>query len=223
MAHHRHVSQVPAGIDAAVRLTGNERIQHAIMFIAFTLLAISGFMTHLPRAWVRVLGLASPAVFEFRGDLHRVCGIALCVVGIYHVAYLLGTRRGRWQLRELLPRKRDWLDFVATMRYYRRPSEHPQPEYGWYNYAEKAEYWALVWGTFIMAVTGFILWLEEYSPKIVIDVSAVVHRYEALLAVLAVLVWHFYHVHLSPEVFPMSPVWLTGREASGTHEHASKG
>jgi cytochrome b subunit of formate dehydrogenase len=211
MSRH-HFENTPVGVDPSVRMTGNERLQHIVMFFSFTILAISGFTVHLPRAFVRVFGEEAPVVFDFRGTLHRVSGIVLVVAGIYHLFYLAFTRRGRWQFRQLLPRKRDLSDFVAMTRYYRSPATTPKPEFGWYNYMEKAEYWALVWGTFIMGLTGFALWMEEYVPKVLLDLSLVIHRYEAILAVLAVLVWHFYHVHLAPDVFPMSPVWLTGRE-----------
>lgn len=215
MVDVRQVANIPAGIDTGVRLSLNERLQHGVMFVSFTVLAISGFMVHLPRVVIVALGLANPMVFEIRGTIHRVSGVAMMVVSIYHMVYLIGTRRGRWQLREMLPKRGDLGEFRATLRHFRR-KDAPRPAYGWYNYAEKAEYWALVWGTMIMALSGLILWLEELSPKIVIDVSAAVHRYEAILAVLAVVVWHMYHVHLSPEVFPMNPAWLTGR--AGGHE-----
>ncbi len=62
-----------------------------------------------------------------------------------------------------------------------------------------------------MTLTGFLLWFESMVPKLWLDIATVVHRYEAILAVLAIIVWHFYHVHWKPGVFPMSSVWLTGR------------
>lgn len=208
---HRRIPHAPAGVDPSVRMTLNERLQHLAMFLSFTLLATTGFAVHLPREGVRLLGESAPKVFDIRGGIHRFCGVVLVGVGIYHLFYLALTRRGRWQLRELLPRKQDLHDFSQMIRYYRCPETVPKPIFGWYSYVEKAEYWALAWGTLIMGVSGFALWLEEYVPKVLLDVALVVHRYEAILAVLAVFVWHFYHAHLAPEVFPMSPVWLTGR------------
>ena len=38
-----------------------------------------------------------------------------------------------------------------------------------------------------------------------------IHYYEAWLATLAILVWHFFFVILHPEEYPMSWTWLTGR------------
>lgn len=209
---HRRIPNVPVGVDPSVRMTLNERLQHLVMFLLFTFLAVTGFAVHLPREWVHLLGESAPKVFDVRGSIHRFCGVTLVGLGMYHLFYLALTRRGRWQFRELVPRKQDLHDFAQMIRHYRHPGAVPKPVFGWYSYVEKAEYWALVWGTLIMGASGFALWLEEYVPKVLLDVALVVHRYEAILAVLAVIVWHFYHVHLAPEVFPMSPVWLTGRE-----------
>ena len=57
------------------------------------------------------------------------------------------------------------------------------------------EYWALVWGTFVMASTGVMMWAKvefgNHLPRWVIDAATAVHFYEAILATLAILVWHF--------------------------------
>lgn len=66
-----------------------------------------------------------------------------------------------------------------------------------------------------MIITGFLLWFDNYFvqflPKGVLDVSLVIHYWEAWLASLAVLVWHLYSTVFSPHVYPMNPSWLTGR------------
>ena len=71
----------------------------------------------------------------------------------------------------------------------------------------------------VMAVTGFILWFENWSlanlPKWASDVATVVHFYEAVLATLAIVVWHFYFVIFDPLVYPLDTTFLTGREAPG--------
>ncbi|NCO95742.1 MAG: hypothetical protein GW880_30930 [Armatimonadetes bacterium] len=43
-----------------------------------------------------------------------------------------------------------------------------------------------------------------------VELSAVLHSHEALIASFALLVFHLYFAHLRPDVFPMSKVWLTG-------------
>jgi hypothetical protein len=46
------------------------------------------------------------------------------------------------------------------------------------------------------------------------DVAQVIHYYEALLATLAILVWHFYWVIFDPSEYPMNPSWLIGTRAA---------
>ncbi|MFQ6617743.1 MAG: hypothetical protein ACE5QV_03545, partial [Fidelibacterota bacterium] len=47
--------------------------------------------------------------------------------------------------------------------------------------------------------------------KLWVDVATAVHYYEAILATLAILVWHFYHVIFKPGIYPMNWSWLTGK------------
>jgi cytochrome b subunit of formate dehydrogenase len=58
-------------------------------------------------------------------------------------------------------------------------------------------------------------------PKLGIDIAAAIHGYEAALAFLAIIIWHLYSVIFSPEVWPMSKVWLTGEltEEEMKHHH----
>jgi len=78
----------------------------------------------------------------------------------------------------------------------------------------KAEYWAVIWGTAVMAATGVLLWAVKYTlawlPKTWLDVATAVHFYEAVLATLAIVVWHFYSVIFDPDVYPVDTAWLTG-------------
>ncbi|HTQ58069.1 MAG TPA: hypothetical protein VMI94_26575 [Bryobacteraceae bacterium] len=75
-------------------------------------------------------------------------------------------------------------------------------------------YWAVLWGVMVMGLTGVLLWAHTYIlawlPAIVLNVAGSIHFYEAVLATLAIVVWHFYRVILDPDVYPVDPSWLTG-------------
>ena len=66
-----------------------------------------------------------------------------------------------------------------------------------------------------MIASGFFLWATNLSfrlfPLWVYDIFKIIHSYEAILAFLAIIIWHLYNVHLTPDVFPMSRVWLDGK------------
>jgi cytochrome b subunit of formate dehydrogenase len=204
-----------AGLAAAhahVRLTLAERLQHAALGVSFVTLVVTGFALKFPgSAWVRWLFLGSPDV---RSILHRVAGVALILLAVWHVAWLAASRRGREQLRALRPGLEDALDLMGSLRHNLGLSPHP-PAFGRFTYAEKAEYWALVWGTGLMAATGVILWAEgtalRWMPKWGFDVVEVIHYYEAWLATLAIVVWHLYFTLLRPGNHTLRWAWLTGR------------
>jgi hypothetical protein len=66
-----------------------------------------------------------------------------------------------------------------------------------------------------MALTGLVLWFPviatSAAPAWIVSISETIHFYEAWLAMLAIIVWHFFFVIFHPEVYPMSWIWLTGR------------
>jgi cytochrome b subunit of formate dehydrogenase len=127
----------------------------------------------------------------------------------------------------------DWKELKDRLRYFTGRRALP-PHTGPLGYPEKMEYISLLWGIAIMAVTGSLLWFESLTlrwlPAWAPEVATVVHFYEAILATLAILVWHFYFVIFDPVVYPMDLTWLTGRSPSGrslersasTHEPAAK-
>jgi multisubunit Na+/H+ antiporter MnhB subunit len=67
-----------------------------------------------------------------------------------------------------------------------------------FNFGEKIEYWAVIWGTAVMIITGFMLWnpiaITEFMPGQFIPAAKTAHSAEALLAVLSIVIWHFYNV-----------------------------
>lgn len=200
------------------RMTPSERFQHAVLFVSFTVLAITGFLVFLPGRYIAFMGASSESFFEWRGYIHRIAGLVTIVASFYHLFYLFFTERGKWFLGQILPRWHDFTDFGTMVRHFMDPRA-PLPKFTWFSYVEKAEYWALIWGTVVMNVTGVLLWFEFLSSKILLDIFTVVHRYEAILAVLSILVWHFYHVHWKPGVFPMNPAWFTGQVSEDYLRH----
>jgi len=192
-----------------IRLNFNERVQHMIFLICFIILAITGFMLKLPEDIVNHFGSARDVVFNYRGLLHRIAGTVMILVSIYHVFYLLFRRAGRRWLTDMLPRVKDLHDLVGTMLYYLRIKEKP-PEYDRFCYKQKLEYGALIAGATLMSVTGLLLWTEEFWPKFFLDIAIIVHGMEAILACLAIMVWHMYEVHLKPHKFPIDNLWITG-------------
>ena len=194
-----------------VRMTVNQRWQHLILLTSFIILVITGFALKFPDSWfAQMLGMGE----QWRSIIHRVAGVALIAAGIYHIFYLAAAREGRRLLRDIFPAPKDAFDAWRTMFYYLGLSAQ-KPKFGRFNYAEKAEYWALVWGTALMGVTGIMLWAKVWVGNLLarwwVDIATTVHYYEAILATLAIVVWHFYQVFFDPDVYPMNGAWWDGK------------
>lgn len=194
------------------RMEADELIQHSVLAVAFTVLVVTGFALRYGDAWWSTLLFGREGGFLNRGIIHRAAGVTLLLGGVWHVLFLL-TPRGKQFLRDMWPSKVDFQQFVQMMKYnLGRSREHPHM--GRFSYVEKAEYWALVWGTVVMGITGLFLWFDNvavrFFPKGLLDVLLVIHYYEAWLAFLAILIWHMYATVFNPKVYPMNPSWLTG-------------
>ncbi len=210
-----------------VRMTLDERLQHATLAISFIVLVITGFALRFPDAWwVASIRDISPVMFDVRGILHRVAAVVMVGVSVYHIYYIAATQRGRELLRDLLPRMSDLTDAVGVLRYNLGFSPI-KPKFGRFSYIEKSEYWALVWGTIVMGVTGVIMWFDNtfmgLLTKLGWDVARTVHYYEAWLATLAIIVWHIYFVIFNPDIYPINlAFWkgtLTEEEMAEEHPH----
>jgi len=198
------------------RLTLNERWQHVLLLVSFIVLVITGFALKYPHSF-----WAAPIVrwehhLPIRGWIHRIAGVVLIGASVYHVVYLSIKKSGRRWLKDMVPDLRDAKEAVQTVEF-NLGRRAQLPRYRRFNYAEKAEYWALVWGTIVMAITGVLLWLNDWilahlpHPATILAVSTAIHFYEAILATLAIVVWHFYAVIFDPEIYPIKWTVLTGR------------
>jgi formate dehydrogenase subunit gamma len=218
-----------------LRMTLVERVQHIVLIVSFSLLVLTGLplMFYELRLFKAIFSYGR--VFYYRGVVHRAAAVLLIADIVWHFAYTVMTRRGRENFRELLPRRKDASDALALFGYnlglsgwlYKKGilrrffDRHPYwrferpPDYGRYNFIEKLEYLAVAWGSLVMILSGFFMWNVELSLKIfplwVHDIFVIAHGYEAMLAFLAIIIWHMYNVHLNPEVFPMSRIWLDGK------------
>jgi cytochrome b subunit of formate dehydrogenase len=203
-------------VPAAVRMLKFERIQHLALALAFTVLVWSGFALRYSSQWWAQPLVRWEAGWAVRGTVHRIAGVVLIALALVHVASLIVSRRLREHWKLLLPVREDAVEAAAGFAYniglLRR-----RPRISSHSYIGKIEYWAVLWGTAIMALTGLLLWANTFVltwlPKVVLDVAGSIHFYEAVLAGLAILVWHFYTVIFDPDVYPVDPAFLTGRTA----------
>ncbi len=208
--------------DYIQRFSPSQVFQHRFLIISFFTLVLTGFALKFPEvAWVKVLhyvGLTEP----LRALIHRIAGVAIIIVSIWHVIEIMTSRAGNGLFKAMLIRKSDLASFIHSAKYLIGMSRI-KPNYEKFDYTEKAEYWALIWGMIVMIFTGLILFFPVFftknAPIWFLKVSETIHYYEAWLATLAIFVWHFFFVIFHPKEYPMSMTWLQGKMTVKEYKH----
>lgn len=201
-----------------------EVYQHMLLILSFFTLVVTGFALKFPDAlWVE--WLVSAGMTELvRSVAHRVAAVVMIVISFIQMGYFIFHKRGRNEIVGLMPKVSDVTGFWQNMRFYLYKTKQ-RPKFDRWDYTEKAEYLALIWGTAVMAITGFVLWYPEifikFMPSWMFEVSEIIHYFEAWLATLSIIVWHWFLVIYHPEKYPMSLTWMNGRitEEELKHHH----
>lgn len=192
-----------------VRLTASQRIQHIILVISTTLLIITGFMLQADNWFISILGNASETIFWWRSFIHRVAGVTVTIICVYHLIYVAFTEDGRSWFMDMLPRPKDIVDAWQNIMYM-LGFRNERPRMDRFFYLEKLEYWSVYFGMFIVIVSGAMMWTEYLWPKFYLDVAGAFHLGEATLAALAIIVGHIFSVHYNPHVYPMNRAFIDG-------------
>jgi cytochrome b subunit of formate dehydrogenase len=200
-----------------------QRVDHIVLISSFTVLGITGIpQMFSTQPWATWMILAMGGIETVR-IIHRVAATILMLGAIYHggvITYKVFVRRVRLTM---LPGWQDVKDAFQAFAYNLGLNKH-EPRMGQYNFAEKAEYWAVIWGTVVMIITGFMLWnpitTTLFLPGEIIPAAKAAHGGEALLAVLSILTWHVYHVHVKRFNKSMFTGYLSREEME--EEHAAE-
>ena len=211
-----------------VRFGLNIRLQHIILMISTLLLIFTGLpLKFFTAGWAKfIMGLLGGT--EGARQLHHLAALGLIFIGLYHLVYIVFSKYGRKDFIALIPTKKDFTDFWNQIKYFFGKST-ATAKFGRFSFIEKFDYWAVYWGFVIMIGSGLVMWMFQgrLNPWLFgeIDLSTVplkidnyihaisreAHSDEALLATLAIIVWHFYNVHFNPDKFPGNKVWLSGK------------
>lgn len=187
------------GSELYARFDTGQRIEHGLLILSFTILSVTGLPQKYPDT-----GWGQGMIWLFGGIeltrfIHHTAAIVLILGSIYHLVgmgYRLVVNRVQMSM---LPGWKDVVDAVQSLGYNFGLIKEA-PKMGRYTYGEKVEYWAVVWGTVIMILTGFVLWnpiaTSRLLPGEFIPAAKAAHGGEALLAVLSIVTWHMYNVHV---------------------------
>lgn len=197
-----------------VRFNIRQRIEHIALIVVFTALAATGLLQRYYTGWFAEWAIMRMGGIETVRVIHRVFGVTFTFALLYHLVtltYGLLVRRSR---QSMLLSRRDFTDVVDALRYALGLRSGP-PEFGRFNYRQKFEYWGLMFGSVIITATGLVLMFPVMVTRVLpgqfVAASVVIHGWEATLAVLTIIVWHFYEVILRPDVFPADTAIFTGK------------
>ena len=203
----------PARRDVEIRMLRFERVQHAVLVVSFFTLVWTGFALKYPdQAWARPL-LMMEGAHSMRSLIHRVAAAVFIAVTLTHLISLIASRKLRHHWTEMMPNINDAREGLSNFAYNLGLGDQP-PGRSAHSYVEKVEYWAVVWGAIVMIASGLLLWANNlalrFLSKTWLDLATSVHFYEALLATLAIIVWHFYSSIFDPDVYPLNTAFWTG-------------
>ena len=196
------------------------RLEHWILVLSFTVLALTGLVQKYAQSDISIWLVGLMGGIESVRIIHRIAATLLMLEIVYHIGtitYQLWVKRSR---AEMMLRFADLRAGWQLMKFNLGLSRE-RPKQGRYTFEEKVEYFSLVWGTLLMVVTGFMLWnpiaTTNLLPGEFIPAAKAAHGNEALLAVLAILVWHFYHVHVRSFNRSMFTGYLSHEEMEEEH------
>lgn len=182
-----------------LRFTISERFEHWVFITSFIILGITGLVQRYSENQVSKFIVSAIGGIEYVRLIHHAAAIITMLIVIYHIGalgYRIYVNRARLTM---LPVISDITNVYHVALYYIGRREKP-PQQGRYTFEEKLEYWAVVWGTLIMAITGFMMWNPIATTKILpgqfVPAAKVAHGLEAVLAVLSILIWHMYQVFI---------------------------
>lgn len=202
MSHHKE--------ELFVRFNTAQIIQHVLWAISFAVLAMSGLALKYPENHLSQWIVSLLGGHEGREIAHRLAAILWAGTGFSHIIYYTFYYKGE---RPIMWEKKDWEDFRQSWRYVLGKSDD-EPKFGRYAWYEKFDYWASWIGVAVMTITGLMMLFAfpvmKFIPLAVLEWGRVIHGWEAILAVLVILEFHFYMTIFRPKIFPMAKQWLTG-------------
>lgn len=192
------------------------KLQHYLIMIGVTLAGILGLAQAFPDwAVFRWFIVDIWGGLEAKREFHHYFAYIVDFTVFYFIGYLAYKFIVKKEkLRAMLPSVKDIRDFLV-MNLYIMGIRKEEPQYNRYTFGQKLDFYLIAVSIPVLSLTGLSMHYTTVSASILtptgIALAAVIHRSIAILLAWFVLSVHFYYAHLSPELFPVNTVILTGK------------
>jgi cytochrome b subunit of formate dehydrogenase len=201
-----------------IRFNVIHRLFHLFIMVTFLIQALTGLGRLLyTTPWGKALtnffgGLESVTAIHSRVGVIMLLGFGV------HIAYVLmkvewkSLRQSIFHPDSLIPGPQDAIHLGQKIRWFFGLG--PPPAFDRWTYWEKFDYWAIFWGMPLLGITGLLLMYplvtSSFLPGWTLNVTLLLHRAEALLAMLYIFIIHFTVGHLRHGTFPMNECMFAG-------------
>ena len=217
-------SQIKPQFDGSIliqRFSVKERVQHFVLIFSFTILGFTGLMqtfsSLFPVTWVINVLLGGVDTLRI---IHHLAAFVFGTQVILHGFDILNYWFVKKEMGSMLPAWSDLTGLIGMLKY-NLGLVKSRPEFDRFSVEEKVEYWALWWGAVVMGLTGIFQWypslVTQILPGNVIPMARLVHMLEAILAVLAIAIWHSYHTMIKERNLSIFTGHMTQHEMEENH------
>jgi cytochrome b subunit of formate dehydrogenase len=201
-----------------IRFNVIHRLFHLFIMVTFLIQALTGLGRLLyPTSWGKALTNLFGG-YESITAIHGRVGVVMLLGFVVHLVYILmkiewkGLRQTLFHPDSLVPGLQDAIHMGQRLRWFFGLG--PPPAFDRWTYWEKFDYWAIFWGMPLLGVTGLLLMYplvtSYFLPGWVLNVTLLLHRAEALLAMLYIFIIHFTVGHFRHGMFPMNECMFAG-------------
>jgi len=195
-----------------------DRVFHLFLMITFLIQAATGFSRlFITTAWGKKLSSVFGG-YETSRLIHHWAGVLMIAGFVVHTIYLI--KKIKWQNLgksifgpdSLVPNLQDARHLWQRIQWFFGIGSPPKLDR--WAYWEKFDYWAVFWGLPLLAITGLMLLYPLLTSRILpgwsLNIAALLHRAEAILAAAYIFMVHFFIGHLRPSSFPMNEGIFSG-------------
>jgi formate dehydrogenase subunit gamma len=186
-----------AGQSQVIRFKVENRVEHFFLILTFFVLGITGLAQTFDGTPVGKAALVVLGGVEGAQQVHHLFALILCALAVYHGLMLLDGYFVSHQTFKMLPVKSD-LRHLFQLLTFNLGLSKKLPLYDRYSFDEKFIYWVTFIAVIVLSTTGLVMWFPILATQVIPGsfflYAQVLHRWQAIFAILVMLLLHTYQV-----------------------------